>query len=91
MNHGRLHPLESSHPRRAPGVSEGDEEEETCSEQSTGPQQGEGVIDEGRGELDGTNEHHGAHVHTHCQQGEQRNSHLILHLQHWQRENSVCN
>lgn len=82
VNDSRLHPLESSHPRRAAGVGEGDEEEEDDSDQSTSPQHDEGITDEGQ--LDGTDEHHCKHVHTQCQQGEERNSHLILHLLHCQ-------
>lgn len=91
VNHSCLNALQSSHPRRAAGVGEGHEEEESGPGQSTGPQRDERVIDEGRGRLDGTNGHYCEHVHTQCQQGEQRHGHLILHLQHCQTSSRIKN
>lgn len=78
------HPVKASHPLRAARVGVDEEEEEEGPHQTSGPESDEGVIDEGGGQLECSDERDRTRVHTQCQHEKQRDGHLILHLQHCQ-------
>lgn len=61
---GGQHPIETFHPRWAARKGEDEEEEEESSYQTSSPKCDEGVIDEGGGQLDSTDQHDGTHIHT---------------------------
>lgn len=91
VTRGGQHPVEASHPPRAARIGVDEEEEEEGSHQTSGPESDEGVVDEGGGQLDGSDEHDRTGVHAKCQQGKYRDGHLILHPQHCQGQNKQFN